>query len=232
MDSATLFEDVLGRILDVTGANNDSALAKVLNIKPPSIAAAKKRKQIPPGWIVEISQKYDVTTDWLFFGIGEKRRSQTPMKIFPVDGEDYKKLDVTEIKMIPMVKSKLSAGNGSFEACEKIAAHFAFRMDFLKEQGDPSQMVLMTAAGQSQMPFIWDGDMVLIDKGQRDLRPGAMYAVGIEDLVYLKRIDTQPGKLILSSYNKDYPPFEVPTSEDTASLIRIMGRMIWSCHVW
>jgi hypothetical protein len=43
-------------------------LARVLNIKPQSIVAAKKRRQIPFGWIVTVAEKYQVSADWLFFG--------------------------------------------------------------------------------------------------------------------------------------------------------------------
>lgn len=73
MDKNQLFEDVFTRLLKVTGAKTDSALARILDIKPQSVVAARKRKQIPPGWIVAIAQEYGVTTDWLFFGAGPMR---------------------------------------------------------------------------------------------------------------------------------------------------------------
>ena len=72
------FEERLARILEATGAKSDSGLARILDIRPPSVAAARKRKQIPSGWIEKVAEAYTVKTDWLFFGIG-------PMK----DGDGY-----------------------------------------------------------------------------------------------------------------------------------------------
>ncbi len=71
----TSFDDRFTRILEATGAKSDSGLARALFIRPPSVAAARKRRQIPSGWIEKIAQSYDVRTDWLFFGTGPMRES-------------------------------------------------------------------------------------------------------------------------------------------------------------
>ncbi len=67
------FDERLLRILEATGAKSDSGLARTLDIRPPSVAAARKRKQIPSGWIEKVAEGYSVKTDWLFFGIGPMR---------------------------------------------------------------------------------------------------------------------------------------------------------------
>lgn len=67
------FEERLARILEATGAKSDSGLARTLDIRPPSVAAARKRKQVPSGWIEKVAEGYSVKTDWLFFGIGPMR---------------------------------------------------------------------------------------------------------------------------------------------------------------
>ena len=64
------------RILACTGAKSDSALARILGILPQSVTAARKRAQIPTGWIENISEQFDISTDWLFFG-------REPMHITP-----------------------------------------------------------------------------------------------------------------------------------------------------
>lgn len=72
METSKSFEARLARIYEVTQVKGDTALAKILNIKPPSVAAARKRRQIPTGWIECIAEKYNVSADWLFFGRGCK----------------------------------------------------------------------------------------------------------------------------------------------------------------
>lgn len=51
---------------------SESELARVLDIHPSSVGAAKKREQIPPGWIEKVAEHYGINAHWLFFGKGEK----------------------------------------------------------------------------------------------------------------------------------------------------------------
>ncbi len=70
-NNISTFEEKLKRIYQATQASSESALARILKIKPPSIAAARKRQQIPTGWIEFLSATFGVSSDWLFFGKGE-----------------------------------------------------------------------------------------------------------------------------------------------------------------
>lgn len=70
MESSKSFEEKFSRICQVTHTNKDTALAKILDIKAPSVAAARKRQQIPTGWVEKIALKYGVSADWIFFGRG------------------------------------------------------------------------------------------------------------------------------------------------------------------
>ncbi len=158
-----------------------------------------------------------------------------------VPGEDTEKVvnghkpDTVEapthqIIMIPMVEARLSAGHGSFETDGAAERKYSFRSDFLRRKGKISEMVLMRVAGDSMTPAIEDGDVVLLDQSQTAPKAGDIYAVGVEDMVYLKKINAEPGKIILSSFNKEYPPLEVDTRGDLVSNVRIIGRVIWLCR--
>ena len=68
MPSAKSFEARMERIFIATGAKNDAALAKILDIRPPSVASAKKRQQLPGMWIEKIAEEYGVSAHWLLFG--------------------------------------------------------------------------------------------------------------------------------------------------------------------
>ncbi len=129
--------------------------------------------------------------------------------------------------MMPMVEARLSAGTGSFETGANIERRYAFRMDFLLRKGQPSHMVLMRVSGDSMEPEVKHNDVVLIDQSQCAPRPGLLYAVGVEDAVYLKVINTVPGKLVMTSYNPAYPPIEIDARGDLANGIRIIGRAVW-----
>lgn len=70
MEKMNRFDEKLARIFEATQAKGDTALANILGIKPPSVAAARKRRQIPTGWVEDIAERFHISADWLFFGRG------------------------------------------------------------------------------------------------------------------------------------------------------------------
>ena len=171
--------------------------------------------QLPKGeFAVRLSEALRCSLDWLLAGKGDA---------------DGGVLDTPEARlvMVPMVEARLSAGTGSFETGGEILRHYAFRWDFLHRKGNPAQMVLLRVSGDSMQPRILHNDVVLIDQSQSDPVPGRIYAVGVEDMVYLKIVNAMPGKLILTSVNPDYAPIEADTCEQLADLVRIIGRAVW-----
>lgn len=218
---STKFEDCLARLMSASGARSDSELARILEIKPPSVAAARKRQQIPGAWVKKIAERFSVSADWLFFGTGEEKvgsREPGAARLCTCD---------TELVLVPMVQARLAAGTGSFETSDEVDGLYAFRSSFLSRRGNPARMVMMRVAGDSMEPKIEDGDVVLIDQSQAQPQPGQVYAVGIEDAVYIKVIDFLPGKLVLKSANPAYPPIEVDARQDLADGVRIIGHVIW-----
>jgi hypothetical protein len=128
MDNSNSFEDKLARIYAVTGTKSDTTLAKILEIKPPSVAAARKRKQIPTGWIERIAKQFNVSADWLFFGKGEERNrgeeeGSVPSQHAPRQGVDLADIgaDFPRAKAPPPPKFK-SAESRAWEAIEQLHA--------------------------------------------------------------------------------------------------------------
>lgn len=134
--------------------------------------------------------------------------------------------------MVPKVKARLSAGGGSLETNDEVVGLFAFRAEWLRAKGNPAQMVLMEIAGDSLEPRLSDGDTVLINQGKKDVLAGKLFAIGIGDLVLIKKVDTIPGKLILRSINPAYQPIEIDLQGDLGDQVRIIGRVIWQCREW
>lgn len=248
MESTKAFEAKLHRIFQATNARSDAELARILDIKAPSVAGARKREQIPTGWVEKVAKSFGVNANWLFFGEGpvyDPERTKVeparagmmqagrPLQEVVVQDKPQPTADRTiehdtgDIIMVPMVEARLSAGTGSFENGNGQERFYAFRLDFLRRKGIPSQMALMRVSGDSMEPEIKDGDVVLIDQNQKTPTPGKLFAVGVEDMVYIKEVNAEPGKLVLSSYNKAYPALEVDARGDLATDIRIIGRAVW-----
>ena len=77
MTSAKFFDEKLKRIFIATETSSDSGLARVLGIQPPSVAAARKRQQIPGSWIEKVAEHFGVNANWLLFGTGQMKGEST-----------------------------------------------------------------------------------------------------------------------------------------------------------
>lgn len=197
--------------------------------------------------LLRISNVTGADIDWLLFGPGEGKAG--PQDIPEAGNDDGSRgsdmageagsdpprvIELPEhgLVLVPMVEARLVAGCGCFERRGNAERQYAFRLDFLRRKGRVDAMVLMRVAGESMAPEIRDGDVVLIDQSQSRPRAGGIYAVGVEDLVYLKMIDSVPGKLVLSSFNKTFDSFELSVRGDDDGRVRVIGRVIWSCREW
>lgn len=134
---------------------------------------------------------------------------------------------VQNLIMIPLVDAVLSAGGGSLETAGHVDREYAFRRDFIYRKGNPEHMVLMRVRGDSMQPEVMDNDVVLLDQSKTRPHPGPIFAVGIEDAIYLKRVDMLPGQIILKSVNPDYEPIRIDMGEQTEDQFRVIGQVLW-----
>ena len=67
-------EEIIGRLKQVLNVKSDGHLAKYLGITRQNIGAARKRDDVPPGWIYKVAEMSGCSMDWLRFGHGPKVR--------------------------------------------------------------------------------------------------------------------------------------------------------------
>ncbi|MBN1471129.1 MAG: helix-turn-helix transcriptional regulator [Syntrophaceae bacterium] len=209
--ATTKFDSFLKRVFEATGITSQTELASALNINRSAITQARKKDSIPDRWILQLYRSFGLNPDWIETGSG---------RIF------HKKSDSDAVfTHIPKVKARLCAGGGSFEVGSEIEGYYAFRKDWLETRGAANKMVLMDIFGNSMEPEMKDGDTILIDESQRDILAGAIYAVGVDDTIMVKRVEKHPNKLVLLSDNKDYSPIYLQGSEINS--VRIIGKVVW-----
>lgn len=211
----TKFEAFLQRICEVTSITSQASLANHLGVSRSAITQAKRNDSIPKKWISVLSQEFDLNPVWLEKGSGPQTLSRIGDK-----GNQFQK--------IRKVKARLSAGGGSFEVGSEIEGLYSFRSDWLSKKGNPENMVLMDIFGNSMEPELKDGDTVLIDMAQKAILAGAIYAVGLDDTIIVKRLEKRPDKLVLFSDNRDYDPIYLRCQEN--SNVRVIGKVIWVCR--
>ena len=209
------FESFLKRVYEATGIASQTELASALDINRSAITQARKKNSIPDKWILKLYRTFGLNPDWVETGSG-------PTFLKPSASGD------SIFKNIPRVKARLSAGGGSFEVGSEIEGYYAFRKEWLTTKGNINTIVLMDIFGNSMEPELKDGDTVLIDESQKDILAGAVYAVGIDDTIMVKRLEKHPNKLVLHSDNKDYSPIYLQDNEINS--VRIIGKIIWICR--
>jgi DNA-binding CsgD family transcriptional regulator len=69
-------EEIIGRLKEALNVKSDGELAKNLGISRQNIGAARKRDDVPPGWIYKVAELSGCSMDWLRFGQGPKVRTE------------------------------------------------------------------------------------------------------------------------------------------------------------
>ena len=238
MKDSTTAESIIQRLKQAIACSTDAELARDIGITQQAIYNARSVNRVPEVWVLRTALKTGVSVGWLELGTEPTKANpinpiveeSKAYRVYDEAGVEIIETNKTDIVLIPMVEAKLSAGQGSFETSDQSDRKYSFRRDFLSRKGNQKEMVLMRVSGDSMEPEIKNGDVVLLDKSQTSPLPGRIYAVGVEDMVYLKRVDARPGKIVLYSDNKDYAPIEVDTRGDMENQARIIGRAIWWCR--
>jgi len=209
------FDSFLERIQQATGISSQADLAAALKITRSAITQARRKNAIPDKWILALYKRFGLNPEWVETGNGPTYIGRNDTQTSP-------------FKRIPKVRARLCAGGGSFETGSEIEGYFAFQRDWLRRKGHINHMVLMDIFGNSMAPEMRDGDTVLIDESQKDILAGAIFAVGVDDTIMVKRVEKHPSRLVLLSDNKDYAPIYLESGETDST--RIIGKVVWVCR--
>ena len=212
-----MFDTFYKRVSEALSITSQMELAAVLNLNRSAISQAKKKGVIPDKWILNLFRFHGVNPDWIETGEGQM--------FLKSDGKGNIE---TGYKVVRKVKAMLCAGGGSFETDPGIRDSYLFQSEWLRRKGQSDKMVLMDIFGNSMEPELKDGDTVLVDQSQKAILAGAVFAVGIDDTVMVKRLEKHPNKLVLRSDNEAYSP--VFLQGDEIDTVRIIGKVIWICR--
>jgi len=124
--------------------------------------------------------------------------------------------------------ARFAAGSGElmFEA-EEIDQSHGFRKDYMQRRGlQAERCKLFNVKGESMLPTLQDGGLVLVNLADREVVTGKVYALVFDDGLRVKRLFRRPDGLIeMRSDNPMqhiYPP--EPIMDGSAAVI---GRVVW-----
>ena len=108
----------------------------------------------------------------------------------------------------------------------------AFRIKWLRELDvSPSNAVLVKVTGDSMEPTLQSGDLVLIDKGRRQVRTGRVYAFSEGQDARVKRLERLDTETLALRSDNPLHPLELRRGNDI-NMVKVIGQVMWSGHVW
>ena len=124
----------------------------------------------------------------------------------------------------------LSAGNGHVTwEHEEIDNSHAFRRDWLQRNSiNLKHCRIIDVRGDSMAPHLEDGDVVLINMDDKNIRSGEVYAIAVDGETRIKRlIKRADGGIEIRSDNESpsYPTETIPAN--SLDRIQIIGRKVW-----
>lgn len=160
-----------------------------------------------------------VSLDWIASGRGE---------MYPAEGQVAQAGDDGVYAYVPLYDARISQGHGAWSDGARILTMLAFTKYSLHKKGlIASQLAAVRVDGDSNEPFLKDGDTVMVDLSRNLIQGEAFYVIRLDDLLYAKRLqrDLDGGVRVISA-NTAYPAINVPA--DRLERLQVVGRVVWS----
>lgn len=225
MNSDT-FKDRLQLII---GDGSNRSFAEKCEVSEGTVRRYLRGDAFPPLDTLEIMARVgECRLGWLASGEGPMKLDDahqvTENHLHYADAADLEK----EYVLVPRYNVKVSAGGGSLVENEQIVDHLAFKSVWIRTvmHLNPANLLLVSAMGDSMYPTIRQGDMLLVDKGQQEVRDDAIYVLQYDGILVAKRLQKlYDGSVQIKSDNKVYDTQLVPF--DRVDRLNVIGRVVW-----
>jgi phage repressor protein C with HTH and peptisase S24 domain len=204
------FSSFFERLQSASPIKNQSQLAEALQVGRSAVSLSKQKDSVPTRWIFFLAKKYQLNATWLATGEGYPYQA--------VEGQQESYVIVNRV--LPRL-----GPDGELEPAGE-DDHLVFVAHRIEHRGDPRFMACMEMTGTCMEPEIRAGDSVVIDRSSTDIYAGRIYALGVEDLVLVRRVEKLPDTLVLHCDNPLYSPVYL-RGEDRKGVC-VLGRVIWS----
>ena len=207
---ATVSLWVTGQTSELEGSNLAKA-AEILFVNPMWLATGKGRRESTYGL-------QDV----------EKQRSEEKIGTPIITWEKPEDLPEGEFVIVPRYDVHVAAGNGHvvYDELEHDQGQ-AYRTSSVRNLATKaSNLMTVYAKGESMEPSIYEGDALLVDRGQTTVKDRQVYILRYGHEIRVKRLFLRPdGGLRIVSDNSSAFPEEVITGEEMKH-IEIIGRVV------
>lgn len=241
--SKTPFSQRLTAVREAIGFKERKAFAATLNMHPDTLGGYERGDNFPDqAFLQRYKRDFSVNLDWLITGEGEMFATPPSHSLKQLlhrmseasDRRDEIKLSSSMAGMVALPRYEdvaASAGPGvvaPFAAAP--SSMVAFDSAFLREKGaTPDRCTVITARGDSMVPTIPDGSLLVVDHSQTQISNGFIMVINLGDDLLVKRVRRRLDGLIdLISDNQAYAPETI--GPDTLQQLRIVGRVVYFCR--
>lgn len=168
--------------------------------------------------LARLASARGVSLDWLAGGDGPMKRQETAISV-NLDGD---------FVLVKRYDVRSAAGAGAVAETAEPLAPLAFQKDWIRTRlrRNPDTLLAIENGGDSMYPTIADGDILLIDTSESEIRTQGIYSLLIDGLLVTKRcLIGGRGKLVLKSDNPSYGTTEMHPAD--IEDLRVLGRVVW-----
>ena len=210
-----------------------------IGIKQGTLSELENDKYPTSSFVPRLAALYGVEAIWLSDGKGPKVRTyglQDVEKATPsekigtpiIAWEKPEDLPEGEFVIVPRYDIHVAAGNGHvvYDELEHEQGQ-AYRSSSVRSLATSAKnLMTVYAKGESMEPSIYEGDALLVDRGQTTVKDRQVYILRYGHEIRVKRLFLRPdGGLRIVSDNASAFPEEVITADDMKH-IEIIGRVV------
>lgn len=209
---------------------SDWVRGKTQTMKGEHLSRAAEFLDVNPDWLIGLSNSRQRLTRAASSALSDATATLQPLLAWEFADE----LPYGEFVLVPRLNIRLSGGPGSINGIELDfvkSTPQAFRAEWIRQMRlRPNKLAAMTSRGDSMADRILDGDSLLVDTSQTEVRDGRVYALwyagdGGDGGERVKRLYTLPDSgLLIRSDNVKYP--EIRLAPEHATSVRVIGRVM------
>ncbi|MBR6081198.1 MAG: helix-turn-helix transcriptional regulator [Treponema sp.] len=194
----------------------EAELSRQIGYSQAGINGWKTKGNIPIADVaVKVAKLLGTTVEYLILG-------DNPVEFRDVKNKNVFNLSEKNYFLVPVLNQELSAGKGDFLPDSDTVTGLVPVPSELGRFGE--KLAALYVHGDSMEPTLHNGELVLCDSCGWDNGEG-LYAIRLNGMGYIKRIQVGAGKIRILSDNPKYEPIEEPIGSDAFSVI---GRVRYS----